>query len=427
MENEMSKRTHVDEWFSTRKLGLFLHFGLYSIEGWHEQDQMRRRIPRSEYQKLIARFDPVDFDADTILDLAQEVGMEYVCLTTKHHDGFCLWDTKQTDFNVMQSPYGSDIVGQLADACHKRDFSLGLYYSVVDWHHPNYPNQERHHEIAPQPGDTPDWGRYMDYLKAQVRELCTNYGEIAHFFWDMNVPEFTDPSVNEMLRSLQPRMVINNRGFDDGDFGTPEREYQKSETDRTASFARPTEACNSVGTQSWGYRKDEDYYTSQFLMQSIDAMMAKGSHYLLNVGPDATGKIPQIASDTLYEIGKWYGRTREAFSDTKPCTDLTTNRQVLLTRRERVLYVHLGIPARSDSVLLPPLCSLPSSATVLNTGDELACSLDVLPSYWKNESKVLRVKGIPRQILTRNEVVILKLTFGSNSLNKLFDIDEFQG
>jgi alpha-L-fucosidase len=428
MENEMSKRTHVDEWFSSRKLGLFLHFGLYSIEGWHEQDQMRRRIPRSVYEQLIQRFNPVDFDADAILDLAEHVGMKYVCLTTKHHDGFCLWNTKQTEFNVMQSPYGSDIVGQLADACHRRNFPLGLYYSVVDWHHPSYPNQGRHHELpGPEDGDEPDWYRYMDYLKAQIRELCTNYGEIAHFFWDMNVPEFTDPSINEMLRSLQPRMVINNRGFDEGDFGTPEREYQKSETDRTASFARPTEACNSVGTQSWGYRKDEDYYTSQFLMQSIDAMMAKGAHYLLNVGPDTKGGIPDAASELLEEIGEWYGRVREAFSGTTPCTELTTNQQVLLTRRESTVYVHLSMPVRADAVLLPPLYSLPSSATILNTGDRLECSLDVLPSYWKNGSKVLRIKGISRQLLARNEIVILKLVFEGASLNRLSDIDEFQG
>jgi alpha-L-fucosidase len=424
----MANGAHIDDWFSRRRFGLFLHFGIYAIEGWHEQDQMRRRIPRREYGKLTDRFNPVAFDADAILDLAESVGMEYVCMTTKHHDGFCLWDTQQTEFNVMRSLYGRDIVKQLADACHRRDFPLGLYYSVADWHHPSYPNQGRHHELAgPEEGDEPDWNRYMDYLKAQVRELCTGYGEIRHFFWDMNVPEFRDPSVNEMLRSLQPGMVINNRGFDDGDFGTPEREYQKSDTDRASEFDRPTEACNSVGTQSWGYRKDEDYYTSQFLMQSIDAMMAKGAHYLLNVGPDASGSIPDIASDTLQEIGEWYKRVREAFSDTVPCSGLTTNRRVLLTRRGSTLYVHLGMPARADAVLLPPLSSLPTTATVLNTGEELACSVDVVPMHFRDRSQVLRVKGIPRQLLAGNEIVILKLEFESDTLNTLSDVKEFQG
>ena len=140
------------EWFSRRRFGLFLHFGLYSIEGWHEQDQMRRRIPRDEYGKLIRRFNPAQFNAERILDLAESVGMEYVCLTTKHHDGFCLWDTRETTFNVMNSPYGRDIVKQLADACHRRNFPLGLYYSVADWHHPNYPSQGRHHELPEEGG-----------------------------------------------------------------------------------------------------------------------------------------------------------------------------------------------------------------------------------------------------------------------------------
>lgn len=278
----------------------------------------------------------------------------------------------------MQSPYGRDIVGQLADACHRRNFPLGLYYSVVDWHHPSYPNEGRHHELAgAEDGDQPDWERYMNYLQAQVRELCTQYGEIRHFFWDMNVPKFRDPSVNAMLRSLQPNMVINNRGFDDGDFGTPEREYHKDDTDRSTWFDRPTEACNSVGTQSWGYRKDEDYYTSAFLIQSIDEMMSKGAHYLLNVGPDADGRIPDVASAILSDIGDWYGRTREAFSDTQPCAELTVNRDVLLTRRGNVVYVHLKNPVKSDAVVLPPIGEEPSTAVLLNTGEGLESSIDV--------------------------------------------------
>ncbi len=409
--------TDIDEWFSARKLGLFLHFGLYSIEGWHEQDQMRRRIPRIEYENLISRFNPAAFDPDRILKLAEAVGMEYVCLTTKHHDGFCLWDSKQTDFNVMHSPYGMDIVRKMADACHARGFPLGLYYSVVDWHHPNYPNHGRHHELAgPEPGDAPNWSLYMDYLRAQVQELCTNYGEIRHFFWDMNVPGHFDPTVNAMLRSLQPNIVINDRGFDDGDFGTPEREDQKDDTDRATCFARPTEACNSVGTQSWGYRKDEDYYTSTFLIQSIDEMMTKGAHYLLNVGPDANGRIPEVASAILSEIGDWYGRTYEAFSDTQPCSELTTNPDVLMTRRGNMIYVHLRNPVKSNAVVLPPLSEMPSEAVLLNTGDALDCSIDVLPGYWKDNLHMLRIKGLRQELLNGGETLVVRLRFAHDKL-----------
>ena len=423
----MKDKNIIKCWFSKRRFGLFLHFGLYAIEGWHEQDQMRRRIPRAEYSKLASRFNPREFNADAILDRAESVGMEYVCLTTKHHDGFCLWDTKETEYNVMQTPYGSDIVAKLADACHARNFPLGLYYSVVDWHHPNYPNQGRHHELeGPEEGDSPDWEKYMDFLRAQVRELCTKYGEIRHFFWDMNVPEFQDPSVNDMIRSLQPNIVINDRGFDDGDFGTPEREYNTNETGRMVRFTRPTEACNSVGTQSWGYRLDEDYYNTSFLLQSIDSMMSKGANYLLNVGPDATGAIPKQASEILSNIGVWYTKVREGFSDTEPCTELTTNSKVLLTRRDNTLYVHLEFPATSDSILLPPISEMPTNAILLNTGEKLACSTDQLPMYWKKQKTVLRVK-LPKKALELLEPLVIKLEFSSELSSEVQEVIEFKG
>ena len=217
------------DWFFEKRYGMFVHWGLYAVGEWHEQDQWRRGIPRAAYEPLIHQFNPVKFDPERWLDILQDAGMEYLTVTSKHHDGFCLWDTRQTDFNVMRSPYGKDIVGLLADACHKRSIPLSLYYSVVDWHHPSYPNQGRHHELpAPVEGDKPDWDAYMAFLVAQIRELCTSYGEIHGIWWDMNVPKHLDPSVNDMIRRLQPKAVVNNRAFDEGDFSTPERHVQTS-------------------------------------------------------------------------------------------------------------------------------------------------------------------------------------------------------
>ncbi len=415
-------RNPVQEWFERPRLGLFLHFGLYAIEGWHEQDQMRRRIPRAKYEKLIDRFNPTEWDADAVLDLAEEVGMEYVCLTAKHHDGFCLWDTQQTEFNVMRSPYGRDIIGSLAEACHKRDFPLGIYYSVVDWHHPNYPNEGRHHELeGPEPGDAPDWPAYLDFLKAQVEELCTNYGEVRHWFWDMNVPEYEDPSVNALLRSLQPNIVINNRGFDNGDFGTPEREYGH---DRSCQRA---EACNSVGTQSWGYREDEDYYSTSHLTQAIDAAMVRGWHYLLNVGPDPEGRVPDQAADILKEVGAWYRKVREAFDGVEFASDLVDKNHVLVTRRENTVYVHLKKPVTSDAVRLPPLSLLPSNAALLNTGECLGCSTDLLPVNWRSGKGVLRIKGLPRSILDGPETLVIRLNFDSDPAQYSASVQEFEG
>ncbi len=404
-------RPAVASWFASRKLGLFVHFGLYALEGWHEQDHMRRRIPRATYRKLIDRFNPTRFDAEQLLDLAESAGMQYICFTTKHHDGFCLWDTKQTQYQVMNAPCGRDLVGELAAACHRRRFPLGLYYSIADWHQPNYPNRGRHHELPePGDGDEPDWDRYMAYLVAQARELCSNYGPVAHWFWDINVPEHRDPGINQMLRELQPDIVINDRGFDEGDFGTPEREYSDALEKRAPRFDRPTEACNSVGTQSWGYRCDEDYYATVHLTNSITRTLARGGHYLLNVGPDARGEVPAQAAAVVGEVGDWYQRVREAFGDAEPASDLTRNPQVLLTRRGRTLYAHLPAPVLAEAVVLPPLAIMPVKATLLNTGQPLRASLDPLPAYWQSQSAWLTIKGLPRDRLA-TEPLIVRLDF----------------
>ncbi len=189
------------DWFFEKRYGLFIHWGLYSIPGWHEQHQWRARVPREEYVKLKDQWNPVKFNPEEWLDMMEAAGMKYITITTKHHDGFCLWGTKETKFNTLNTPYGQDIIGKLSDACHKRGVPLCLYYSIADWNHPNYPNQGRHHELpGPEKGDQPDWEKYMDFLKAQVRELCTNYGEIHGFWWDMNVPLYKDPSINAMIR-----------------------------------------------------------------------------------------------------------------------------------------------------------------------------------------------------------------------------------
>ena len=155
-------------------------------------------VPRREYEKLMCQFNPVQFDPDRWLDLAAQVGMQYVCFTTKHIDGFCMWNTAHTSYNIMNTPYGKDVLGMLAEACHRRGFPLCLYYSCADMHHPSYPNAGRSYELPqPDPGYEPDFGKYMEFVKAQVHELCTNYGEIHGFWWDANMTGHRDPSMNE--------------------------------------------------------------------------------------------------------------------------------------------------------------------------------------------------------------------------------------
>jgi alpha-L-fucosidase len=398
------------DWFFEARYGLFIHWGLYAIHGFHEQEQWRLGVPRAKYVKLIQRFNPAKFNPDEWLDLAQQSGMRYLCITAKHHDGFCIWDTKQTAFSVMNAPYRKDLIGMLAEACHRRRFPLEFYYSVADWNHPNYPNQGRHHELAgPEKGDVPDLAKYLAFMKEQVRELCTNYGEVHGLWWDMNVAEIRDPSIHEMIRRLQPKAVTNNRGVSEGDYSTPEREYDRS-VQQTPWFTKPTEACNSVGMRSWGYRKDEDYYAERFLLQSMDTVFAKGGNYLLNVGPKADGTIPPRSAKLLLSLGQWVEKVKEALFDVEPASTLVEDRGVLLTRRGNTLYVHLASPPVGDSVVLKPLEQLPRRATLLNTGAAVKTANDLLPNHFREKKGYLRLCKLPVHKLA-GTVLVVKLEF----------------
>lgn len=400
------------DWWFQKRFGMFVHWGLYSIHGFHEQEQWRARVPRAEYIQLVRQWNPVKFNPDAWLDLMGEAGMQYICLTTKHHDGFCLFDSKYTTYNSAHTPYGKDIVKMLADACHRRNVPLCLYYSIADWHHPNYPNQGRTHELPPQRGDQPDLAKYTAFVKDQIRELCTNYGEIHGIWWDMNVDKHVDPSISEMIRKLQPNAVINNRGYDQGDFGTPERDYEKAS--ESLSFDHRTEACQSVGMESWGYRKNEDYYTDRHLIRSIDGYLARDANYLLNVGPMADGTIPEVSAGILRRIGKWYGPARESFvaAGAVPASQLTANRNVLLTRKGNTVYVHLYRDPVGSAVSLKPLTKAPRRATLLNTGAPVEVMTEMAPSDHLDRKGYLRLRNLPANELA-NSVIIVKLEFDS--------------
>jgi alpha-L-fucosidase len=245
------------------------------------------------------------------------------------------------------------------------------------------------------------------FVKAQVRELCTQYGEIHGLWWDMNVPQHRDPTINEMIRQLQPKAVINNRGFDAGDFGTPERDY---EADAARAFSARTEACQSVGMESWGYREDEDYYTDRHLERSIDRYLARDANFLLNVGPTADGTIPERSASILRRIGQWYRSVEPSLVAAEPASHLTRNTAVMLTKRERTLFVHLNQDPRGDAVKLPPWNVLPHRAVLLNDGRPVRCVVDVAPSDHQTQRAYLRVTGLPVDELS-NTVLVVALEF----------------
>lgn len=392
------------DWFFEERFGLFVHWGIYAVEGWHEQLQWRRNVPKAEYVKLKERFNPTLFNPDEWLDLCEEAGISYLCITAKHHDGFCMWDTKATDYNIMHTPYGKDVLKMLSEACHRRDIRLGFYYSCPDWHQPNSLNFGRHHSLPqPNPGDQPDLLKYIDFVQRQVTELCTNYGVISEFFWDIP-QEMNFPQLNETIRRLQPECLINDRGYGPGDYSTPERSIPEG-----GSFTKPTEACDSVGRCSWGYRSNEDYYLPVAIMRKMDTILSRGGNYLLNVGPKPDGTIPTEAASILCSIGKWYKTVREAYKAEPFAFDQPVWNATFTRATDGTLYVHFPSGLLATGFELP-LDTPPKSVTLLNNGQPLQATVELMPSHALQGKSDLHITGItPDKLL--DTVPIIKITW----------------
>lgn len=390
------------------KFGMFIHFGLYAYYGRQDQVFARYNMEREEYESAIDRFDPCNYDPEKWVLLAKEAGMKYICFTTKHHDGFCMWDTKYTDYSIMHTPYGKDVLKLLADACHKHGMKLSLYYSNPDWNHPYGYNPASTHQWKAKLRDDPNTEIYREYVKAQVTELLTNYGEIYTFFWDIP-PRIEDPSLNELVRKLQPNIYINDRGWDKGDFSTPEREYKASEGER---FERMAEACNSLGEQSWGYRYDEDFYSLRHIISSIDRIMAMGGSYLLNVGPNEKGEITEEYASRLRRVGDWYNRMGGAL-ECHEADGFDYNVRVnkcIVTKKNGKSYFHFYDGLISGAVAIENYPSEPKSVKLLNTGRELPWKIERLPEFCDGktgEARIfLHIRGIPVDELSSEAIVI---------------------
>lgn len=395
--------------FKTKRFGMFIHWGLYSIRGFHEQEQYRDFVPSKEYVKYMTRFNPTEYDPKEWVCLAKQAGFDYIVFTTKHHDGFCMWDTAYTDFKITNTPYGKDVLKMLSEECEKQGMGLSLYYSCPDWHHPNYLNTIGHHEIDEvKEGDNPSEPLYIEYVKNQIRELLTGYGKIQSFFWDIP-PKTRDKSLNELIRSLQPGIYINNRGYDEGDFSTPERTSADG-----AVFEGLTEACDSIGAESWGYRKNEDYHSKLYLTSSIDRYMAMGANFVLNAGPDDKGRIPDVSQKILQSVGEWYGKVKEALFATPVKYECTSKKGILTTISDNTLYLHFPSGHTATGFFLEDIACMPKSVTLLNSRENLHFTFEKIPRLFngKRESmrEVLHINGIDFDRFSC-EAIIIKIEF----------------
>lgn len=392
------------------RFGLFIHWGLYALPARHEQALARLNLDRNEYESLMHRFNPVSFHPEEWVLMAKEAGMKYICFTAKHHDGFCMWDTRYTDYSIMNTPYRKDVLRLLASACEKYGMSLSIYYSLPDWRHPDAYNPSSTHQWAAVRRQGSDYSRYIEYVRNQIYELLTGYGKIYTLFWDIP-PGMSDPSLNEYVRSLQPGIFINNRGFDEGDFSTPERE--SNEESSLLPYPRMTEACNSVDPLSWGYRDAADFYSYRHLLSSIDQVMARGGSYLLNVGPRADGTIDPAHAERIRRIGRWYRQMEGCLEEHQrdPFDYEIIGGKCIAVRKNGRSYFHFFEGLMSTAVYFRKFPNRPVSVRLMNNGKELPFETGLLAGFINSatgraEHEYLCIREIPVDELSQEPVVL---------------------
>lgn len=309
------------KWFTHDRFGMFIHWGLYALPARHEWVRHNERISNEDYEKYFKHFDPDLYDPQLWADAAANAGMKYFVVTTKHHEGFCLWDTKMTDYKATNTPYGKDLIRPMVEAFRSNKMRVGFYHSLIDWHHPHF-TVDRLHPLRDDPrksqlNEGRDIKLYSQYLHAQVKELLTNYGQVDVMWFDFSYPgedgkgknDWDSENLIAMVRELMPDIILDDR-FDlpyGWDIKTPEQ-YQPREWVKVDGKPVVWEACQTF-SGSWGYHRDEESWKSvdQLVRMLIDTV-SKGGNLLLNVGPTGRGELDYRALDRLKGIGEWMSR-----------------------------------------------------------------------------------------------------------------------
>jgi alpha-L-fucosidase len=366
---------HADNtWFKDAKFGIFVHWGLYALHGTNSKGPYvswameEEKIPVEVYSKYADQFNPTAFDADGWMKMVRRAGAKYMTFTSKHHEGFCMFSSALTDYDAMDRAAKRDIVGELVKAARANDVKISFYYSTLDWYQPDF---------------KANLPKYIDeYMFGQVRELCTNYGPIDGIWfdgeWDHPSETWRAPELVNMIRTLQPNALINDRlgkgvrGITPlADFYTREQMSEIGEkTETEEKEVRPWEACLTMGI-AWGYRRDDGpAKSSTELIRTLVDVVSRGGNLLLNVGPKPDGTVPEHLVARLNDIGDWLAKNGDSIYGTRKANDIAAS-SGKLTAKENTLYLHLE-SRDADTVTLAGLERPIKSARLLETGEALA-------------------------------------------------------
>lgn len=349
-------------WWTEARFGMFIHWGLYAQAARHEWVKKRERISNEDYQKYFELFNPDLFDPVDWAKKAKAAGMKYAVITTKHHEGFNMFASEYTDYNILNTPYGKDIIKEWVDAFRAEGLGIGFYYSLIDWHHPDYtidrvhPQSANSQEQYDELNKDRDMNVYREYLKNQVREILTNYGKVDILWLDYSFPgkfgkdrdDWGAVELMKMVRELQPNIIVNDRAdlkdyWGGWDFTTPEQ-FKVNTWPEENGIKIPWETCQTF-SGSWGYYRDEHTWKDkkQLLVLLIESV-SKGGNLLLNVGPTARGTFDYRADKALVEMGEWMKfNDRSIYGCTQAPEEFVAPDNTLLTYNAKTnrLYVHL--------------------------------------------------------------------------------------
>lgn len=352
------------EWFENARFGLFIHWGVYSVLGDGEWVMNIQEIPITTYEKLPAFFNPQAFDAAAWVKMAKDAGMKYITITSKHHDGFAMWDSQVSDYNIVKrTPYGKDVLKMLAEECRKQGMKLFFYHSQLDWRHPDYfprGNTGGNYTGRENKGD---WYRYLDYMDAQLTELLTNYGDVAGIWfdgmWDKKDADWRLQKTYNLIHRLQPAALV---GSNHHVAPYPGEDFQMFEKDlpghNSTGFAPeqkvgslPKETCETINN-SWGFHlKDNKHKSRKELIQYLVKAAGYGANFLLNVGPMPDGRIQPEHVQRLKEMGEWLNVYGETIYGTRQ-GPLTARDWGVTTQKDNKVYVHL-LKWYDESIVIP--------------------------------------------------------------------------